>query len=106
MRASSWLMGMFETRRQAAHPSKTLHLARWPCGHRALLRFKARKCGAIVSGVFMPYTTQRGHHMTLLNKVFTTRTLVQIILVLAAAVIMKAASLHYDFSWATALAAG
>jgi hypothetical protein len=83
MRASSWLMGMFETRRQAAHPSKTLHLARWPCGHRALLRFKARKCGAIVSGVFM-----------------------QVILVLAAAVIMKAASLHYDFSWATALAAG
>jgi hypothetical protein len=54
----------------------------------------------------MPYTTQRGHHMTLLNKVFTTRTLVQIILVLAAAVIMKAASLHYDFSWATALSAG
>jgi hypothetical protein len=44
--------------------------------------------------------------MTLLNKVFTTRTLVQIILVLVAAVIMKAASLHYDFSWATALAAG
>jgi hypothetical protein len=44
--------------------------------------------------------------MTLLNKVFTTRTLVQIILVLAAAVIMKAASLHYDFSWATALSAG
>ena len=47
-----------------------------------------------------------GDHMALLNKVFTTRTLVQIILVLAAAVIMKAASLHYDFSWATALAAG
>jgi hypothetical protein len=44
--------------------------------------------------------------MTLLNKVFTTRTLVQIILVLAAVVIMKAASLRYDFSWATALAAG
>jgi hypothetical protein len=54
----------------------------------------------------MPYTTQREHHMTLLNKVFTTRTLVQIILVLAAVVILKAASLHYDFSWATALAAG
>jgi hypothetical protein len=48
----------------------------------------------------------RGHHMTLLNRVFTTRTLVQIIFVLTAAVIMKAASLHYDFSWATALAAG
>jgi hypothetical protein len=70
------------------------------------LRFRTRRCGAIVSCAFMPYTTQRGHHMTLLNKVFTTRTLVQIILVLAAAVIMKAASLHYDFSWATALAAG
>jgi hypothetical protein len=48
----------------------------------------------------------QGHHMTLLNKVFTTRTLMQIIFVLAVAVIMKAASLHYDFSWATALAAG
>jgi hypothetical protein len=70
------------------------------------LRFRTRRCGAIVSCALMPYTTQRGHHMTLLNKVFTTRTLVQIILVLAAAVIMKVASLHYDFSWATALAAG
>jgi hypothetical protein len=68
--------------------------------------FQERRCGAIVSCVFMPYTTQREHHMTLLNKVFTTRTLVQIILVLAAIVILKAASLHYDFSWATALAAG
>ena len=44
--------------------------------------------------------------MTLLNKVFTTRTLLQIIFVLTAVVIMKAASLHYGFSWATALAAG
>jgi hypothetical protein len=44
--------------------------------------------------------------MALLNKIFTTRTLVQIIFVLVAVVIMKAASLHYDFSWATALAAG
>jgi hypothetical protein len=69
------------------------------------LRFRRRRCGAIVSCAFMPYTTQRGHHMTLLNKVFTIRTLVYIILVLVAAVIMKAASLHYDFSWATALAA-
>jgi hypothetical protein len=47
-----------------------------------------------------------GDHMTLLNKIFTTRTLVQIIFVLVAMIIMKAASLHYDFSWATALAAG
>jgi len=46
------------------------------------------------------------HHMTLLNKIFTTRTLVQIIFVLTAVIIMKAASLHYGFSWATALAAG
>jgi len=44
--------------------------------------------------------------MTLLNKIFTTRTLVQIIFVLIVVVIMKAASLHYDFSWATALASG
>jgi hypothetical protein len=43
--------------------------------------------------------------MTLLNKVFTTRTLVKIVLVLTAVLAMKAASLYYDFSWATALAA-
>jgi len=54
----------------------------------------------------MPYTAARGHHMTLLNKVFTTRTLLQIIFILTAMVIIKAASLHYGFSWATALAAG
>ena len=59
----------------------------------------------IVSGVPIPYTTATEHHMTLLNKVFTTGTLVKIILVLTAVVAMKAASLHYDFSWATALAA-
>jgi hypothetical protein len=44
--------------------------------------------------------------MALLNKVFTTKTLLQIIFVLATAVIMKAVSSHYDFSWATALVAG
>jgi hypothetical protein len=44
--------------------------------------------------------------MALLSKVFTTRTLVQIILVLTTAVMMKAMSSHYDFSWATALAQG
>ena len=59
----------------------------------------------IVSGVPIPYRTATEHHMTLLNKVFTTRTLVKIILVLTAVLAMKAASLHYDFSWATALAA-
>jgi hypothetical protein len=59
----------------------------------------------IVSDVPIPYTTATEHHMTLLNKVFTTGTLVKIIFVLTAVVAMKAASLHYDFSWATALAA-
>jgi hypothetical protein len=54
----------------------------------------------------VPYTDGDGDHMTLLNKIFTTRTLVQIIFALAAAVIMKVASLHYDFSWAVALASG
>jgi hypothetical protein len=44
--------------------------------------------------------------MALLSKVFTTRTLVQIILVLTTAVMMKAMSAHYDFSWAAALAQG
>jgi hypothetical protein len=44
--------------------------------------------------------------MALLNRVFTTKTLLQIIVVLTAAVMMKAISSHYDFSWATALAAG
>jgi hypothetical protein len=41
-------------------------------------------------------------HMTLFNKVFSTRTLLQIICVLGAVVVMKALSAHYDFSWATA----
>jgi hypothetical protein len=45
------------------------------------------------------------HHMTLFSKVFSTRTLLQIFCVLAAAVVMKGLSAHYDFSWATALAA-
>jgi hypothetical protein len=46
------------------------------------------------------------HHMALLNRVFTTRTLLQIIFVLTTTIMMKAISAHYDFSWATALAAG
>jgi hypothetical protein len=54
----------------------------------------------------MPYTKATEYHMTLLSKLFTTRILVQIIFVLAAVVVMKATSSHYDFSWATALAAG
>jgi len=50
--------------------------------------------------------TDGEHHMALLNRVFTTRTLLQIIFVLTATIMMKAISAHYDFSWATALAAG
>ena len=41
--------------------------------------------------------------MTLFNKVFSTRTLLQIICVLGTIVVMKGLSGHYDFSWATAL---
>jgi hypothetical protein len=43
--------------------------------------------------------------VALFNKVFSTRTLLQIICVRGAVVAMKLLSLHYDFSWATALAA-
>lgn len=78
-------------------------VAEWPSGFSLFLR---DLFGGIVRRIPMSYTGATEHHMTLLNKVFTTRTLVQIIFVLAAAVILKAASLHYDFSWATALAAG
>ena len=54
----------------------------------------------------VPYTTDHGeHYMALLNRVFATRTLLQIIFVLTT-IMMKAISAHYDFSWATALAAG
>jgi hypothetical protein len=51
------------------------------------------------------YAGMTEHHMTLFSKVFSTRTLLQIFCVLAAAVVMKGLSAHYDFSWATALAA-
>ena len=44
--------------------------------------------------------------MKLFAKIFTTKTLLQIVFVLAATVMMKAMSAHYDFSWATALAQG
>ena len=43
--------------------------------------------------------------MTLFNKVFSTRTLLQIICVLGAVVVMKVLSAYYEFSWAAALAA-
>jgi hypothetical protein len=44
--------------------------------------------------------------MPLFAKIFTTKTLVQIIFVLTAVVTMKVMSAHYDFSWATALVQG
>jgi len=95
----------------------TCPVAEWPSGFFLFLdgRFLwmlSAACGSgyrvktpIVSGGPIPYTTATEHHMTLLNKVFTTRTLVKIILVLTAVLAMKAVSLHYDFSWAAALAA-
>jgi hypothetical protein len=48
---------------------------------------------------------KRKIRMTLFNKVFSTRTLLQIICVPGAVVAMKALSAHYDFSWAAASAA-
>jgi hypothetical protein len=42
--------------------------------------------------------------MALFNRIFTTRILVRVIFVLTAVIVMKAVSLHYDFSWTTALA--
>jgi hypothetical protein len=44
-----------------------------------------------------------GGIMTLFNRVFSTRTLLQIICVLVAVVAMKLLSAHYDFSWAAAV---
>jgi hypothetical protein len=53
------------------------------------------------------YDRHRGAiSMTLFARIFTTKTLLQIVFVLAATVMMKAISLHFDFSWATALAQG
>ncbi|MET4323991.1 hypothetical protein [Bradyrhizobium sp. RT5a] len=44
-----------------------------------------------------------GGIMTLFNRVFSTRTLLQIICVLVAVVAMKLLDAHYDFSWAAAV---
>ena len=44
-----------------------------------------------------------GGIMTLFNRVFSTRTLLQIICVLVAVVAMKLLSAHYDFIWAAAV---
>ncbi|MET4804808.1 hypothetical protein ABIA96_007419 [Bradyrhizobium sp. LB11.1] len=41
--------------------------------------------------------------MTLFNRVFSTRTLLQIICVLITVAAMKLLSAHYDFSWAAAI---
>jgi hypothetical protein len=61
----------------------------------------------LVTAIAMPYTTGIGaSSMTLFARIFTTRTLLQIVAVLAATVVMKAISMHFDFSWATALAQG
>jgi hypothetical protein len=44
--------------------------------------------------------------MPLFVRLFSTRTLMQIVIVLATAVAMKALSVHYDFSWFTVLISG
>jgi hypothetical protein len=80
----------------------------------ALVRLVAnRLCICAAHGLFIPLevrvtemTVSLGSIMALLSRVFTTRTLVQIIFVLTAVVMMKAMSSHYDFSWASALAQG
>jgi hypothetical protein len=49
-----------------------------------------------VAGAFMP----------LFVSLFSTQTLMQIVIVLATTVAMKALSVHYEFSWVAALIAG
>jgi hypothetical protein len=44
--------------------------------------------------------------MAIFARVFTTRTLLQIIVVLTATLVMKAISSGYDLGWATAMAPG
>jgi len=44
--------------------------------------------------------------MTIFARIFTTRTLLQIIFVLTVTLVMKAMSSGYDLAWATALAPG
>jgi len=78
--------------------------ARWLDRHRAFFRLWDRDFGRIVSDRTMPYRGAMEHGMALFNKIFTTRILVKIIFVLTAVIVMKAISLHYDFSWMTALA--
>jgi hypothetical protein len=62
-----------------------------------------------VAGIGHPdalYDRDREQYMTLFARIFTTKTLLRIVFVLAATVMMKAISAHYDFSWAAALAQG
>jgi hypothetical protein len=64
--------------------------------------------GSVIFG--LQFESVAGHsmmqrnHMTLFAKIFTTKRLVQIIAVLAAVMVMKELSAHYEFSWAAALA--
>jgi hypothetical protein len=44
-------------------------------------------------------------YLKVLTAVFTTRTLVQIVCVLAAVLAMKGLGVYYGFDWASALAA-
>jgi hypothetical protein len=44
--------------------------------------------------------------MQLFSKIFSTKTLVFIACVLGGVLFMKGLSSHYNFNWATALAAG
>jgi hypothetical protein len=44
--------------------------------------------------------------MALFNKVFSTKVLLFIAYVLGGILFMKSLSAHYDFNWASALAAG
>ena len=61
----------------------------------------------LATGLAMLYTTGTGSLiMTLFARIFTTKTLLQIVFVLAATVMMKALGAHYDFSWVKALAQG
>jgi hypothetical protein len=72
------------------------------------LRFQRRERWCLlIAGLRCRIRPQPGSIiMSLFAKIFTTKTLLQIVFVLAATVMMKAMSVHYDFSWATALAQG
>jgi hypothetical protein len=82
-----------------------LSLVVWLAGLAIGLQYSARR--DLVGGVRLLYPDAAGGaSMTPFAKVFSTRTLLQIVAVLTATIAMKALSLHYDFSWAAALTAG